>query len=272
MCNIKRQSTSLHQIYQSATATSPAVVVQKFDVLAGRGARSNRHLGNKLFRSLVKHNRRLYQQLKDNTHKVMLAESIITAIQRHGGRFIKQQQHHSSSSSSWWYEVTKEEAITKTQQALREIPAGTSSRALNVERMLEKKKTMKQQQQQPNTSTKKTKALNQPQNQFPLHHHHQPWVTVSTSLKDGCDEPDAKASTAFQLVRSPISPPLGGGTSPQYEHQQCPAGDSSSNTTAALPQEQHLFNDFVNDILSDAEVESLIRDSDAVHAICSLLD
>jgi hypothetical protein len=78
--------------------------------------------------------------MKNNLHKQMLAESIIASVQKQGGRFLKRHEDIRGA----WVELTVDEAIIKTTQALREIPSGTSSRALNVERMLEKKRQRNQ--------------------------------------------------------------------------------------------------------------------------------
>jgi hypothetical protein len=106
------------------------------DVLAGRGGSTNKHPGNILYRALVKENRPTYQQMENHFHKQLLAESIIAAVHKRGGRFLR--RHESIPGA--WVELSMDESIIKTAQALREIPSGTSARALNVERILEMKR------------------------------------------------------------------------------------------------------------------------------------
>jgi hypothetical protein len=110
--------------------------ITDMDVLSGRGGKTNNHRGNKLFRALVKQNRQNYQETKSSTCKQLLAESIIASVQQKGGRFLKRH----GKEDGGWVELSMDEAFVKTTQALREIPTGTSPRALNVERMIERKR------------------------------------------------------------------------------------------------------------------------------------
>ena len=258
-------------------AGSSAIIVQELDVLAGRGAKSNRHLGNKLFRSLVKQNRGLYQQLKDNNaHKTTLAESIIASIHARGGRFLKQQRHShcrqttsSSVTSTVWYELTKEEAITKTQQALREIPPGTSSRALNVERVLEKKRMMaeKSKTPTPNTMTPNARGLPKQTRSKHLDLANQGEVSVDASTNEQPSLVRTTTSVIEELMRAPIMASLGGGRGDLYlHHEQQQQQQQQQESTQEDQEEQETIN------LSDDEIESLLSDSDAVLTLSSLLE
>ena len=254
-------TTTTKGTYAGAGSSNDAIIVQELDVLAGRGAKSNQHLGNKLFRSLVKQNRGLYQQLKENNaHKVILAESIIAAIHTRGGRFLKQQRHsHScqttSSSSSVrsfkWYELTKEEAITKTQQALREIPPGTSSRALSVERVLEKKRMMAEERKTPAPKTIENQGE----------------VSLDTSTNE---QPSLKRTTTSvieELMRAPIMASLGGGRDDLYlHHEQQQQQEQEKKSTREDKEGQEMIS------LSNDEIESLLSDSDAVLTLFSLIE
>jgi hypothetical protein len=113
--------------------------VNDADVLSGRGGKTNTHSGNRIYRCIVKENRRSYKLMTSNSHKQLMAESIIICVHNRGGRFLK----HNGKDQNTWVELSKEEALVKTTQALREIPSGTSSRAFNVERMLEQKRKQK---------------------------------------------------------------------------------------------------------------------------------
>jgi hypothetical protein len=115
------------------------VTVNDADILSGRGGKTNKHPGNCIYRRIVKENRKRYKQMKSNSHKQLMAESIILCVCNRGGRFLKRHEKDQNT----WIELSKEEAMIKTTQALREIPFGTSSRAFNVERMLEQKRKQK---------------------------------------------------------------------------------------------------------------------------------
>ncbi|KAG7352719.1 hypothetical protein IV203_008767 [Nitzschia inconspicua] len=118
--------------------TNPTIItsINDADVLSGRGGKTNMHKGNRIYRAIVKENRPKYQELKKISHKQLMAESIIATVHKRGGKFLKRAGKDQDS----WTELSKDEAMIKTTQALREIPSGTSSRALNVERMLEQKR------------------------------------------------------------------------------------------------------------------------------------
>lgn len=213
--------------------------INNMDVLSGRGGLTNKHAGNKLFRSLVKKNRPHYQQLKNNAHKLMLAESIIAAIDARQGRFLKRL----SKDSDNWIELTDEEVVTKTTQALREIPAGTSSRTINVERMLEKNR---QEKHAPKSSK--------------------------------CDGSYTKAVTTLGTLKSqppppPLHPAFQG--APKDEQHVSLRGFPSSRMpvpeTYVSAQGPHV-NRADDQVLRDEELESLVSDSDAVQTLCSLLE
>ena len=85
--------------------------VRRNDVLCGRGGRSNVHPGNRLFRRLVNHNRRLYQNSDSPLQKHYLIVSIIIAIERTGGRFLRKDENNR------WERVTPSIAHRKTAQA-----------------------------------------------------------------------------------------------------------------------------------------------------------
>lgn len=86
-------------------------------ILCGRGERTNRHPGNKIFRRLVDQNRSLYHS-GTKKRKGLIATSIVEAIYRHDqpGRFVRQDK-----KSKLWFDVGIKQAIKKTSQALREI-------------------------------------------------------------------------------------------------------------------------------------------------------
>lgn len=83
------------------------------DVLCGRGAPNIHHPGNRYFRSLVKARQEEYGQLR-RPEKTAVVASILNAIERRGGRFLRQ------LSSGEWEEVHNAIAYEKVCQALRE--------------------------------------------------------------------------------------------------------------------------------------------------------
>ena len=91
--------------------------VKQFDVLSGRGGKSNHHIGNKVFRHLVTEMKPAYRSSLTRIEKAILAESLIEKVHRMGGRFLIQ---NNGRLEPQWRLMTKVEARRKTSQALRE--------------------------------------------------------------------------------------------------------------------------------------------------------
>ena len=87
------------------------------DILSGRGGLANSHYGNRVFRRLVSLNRKRYQDLKCKHEKALLVDSIVYAVQKHGGRFLK----FNTDTDCWDQQLSHRRAAQKTSQALREI-------------------------------------------------------------------------------------------------------------------------------------------------------
>jgi len=91
------------------------------DVLCGRGAPINRHSGNIIFRKVVKCNKELYN-VCTKKERYYVAESIVQALENQtpSTRFLEAYQDPNSGSTDMWVAISKERAIRKTVQALRE--------------------------------------------------------------------------------------------------------------------------------------------------------
>lgn len=100
--------TTTPVLKESNTAT-----IRENDVLLGRGGQTNKHVGNKRFRSIVVDHQGEYLNARKKD-KVLIARKIVAIIRQNGGRFLKQ------GIFAQWEEVTDERAQAKTSQALRE--------------------------------------------------------------------------------------------------------------------------------------------------------
>ena len=205
--------------------------VKDADVLSGRGGKTNKHSGNRIYRGIVKENRKLYQEMKSNSHKQLLAESIIATVHQRGGRFLKRV----GKDTNTWIELGRDEAIIKTTQALREIPSGTSSRAMNVERMLEQKRM--------NRSSSST-------------------FGSTTS----CSESEDSRKVSFTSVPVPMH------ISSAHRLSVESAYDSVASVAKHHSKQQRPSTESNGDMLSDEELDSLINDNEAYDTIVSLLD
>jgi len=93
------------------------------DVLCGRGGYCHQHPGNRLFRAILKENKSTFEALiHEPIRKQMLVESIVQAIQHHGGRFLRKSHGH-------WTPIAAKEAYAKVSHALRDMEQSHHSRS-----------------------------------------------------------------------------------------------------------------------------------------------
>ena len=90
--------------------------VGKYDVLLGRGGKTNAHEGNVFFREEVAKRTVEYLGAK-KTSKIVIAKSVVTTVHDLGGRFLTLQK---VGNEVMWVEVPEKRAIAKASQALRE--------------------------------------------------------------------------------------------------------------------------------------------------------
>jgi len=104
------------------------------DVLCGRGVPFHQHIGNIRWRRIVNANKEVYSQHKTNTHKFFMALSIVVAIERQGGRFIRLHMEKKNGNVVTFIPIDRKHAIEKTKQALREKPKETFCRKRKTKR------------------------------------------------------------------------------------------------------------------------------------------
>lgn len=90
--------------------------VKEFDVLCGRGGKTNHHNGNKRYRQVVNEMKLMYRRTEAKTLKTDLSKAIVEHVCNYGGRFVKL-----DTKSGKYFILTKTEARKKTSQALREM-------------------------------------------------------------------------------------------------------------------------------------------------------
>ena len=95
-----------------------------------------------MFRRIVNENKDIYHKCEKKSHRFFLAVSIIAAVERKGGRFLKK---HDEKGEGNWIKISRKDAIAKTNQALREqdIKQRKSSPQA-IERQVEKKALQQQ--------------------------------------------------------------------------------------------------------------------------------
>ena len=102
-----------------------------FDVLLGRGGRSNHHPGNKRYREEVKNLQSWYLEVDDKNEKTDLSQCLVEYVHSYNGRFLQKDE-------CGWYVVPNIIARRKASQALREDNDAEKRRAKR-QRFLQKK-------------------------------------------------------------------------------------------------------------------------------------
>jgi hypothetical protein len=119
---VEQCATKIESVEQSPSVEETPIMyidtIQEWDVLCGRGGRSNHHPGNKRYRHVVSEMKMMYRRSEAKTIKTDLSRAIVEHCCNYGGRFIK-----NDSKSGRYYVLTKAEARKKTSQALRETKA-----------------------------------------------------------------------------------------------------------------------------------------------------
>lgn len=111
--------------------------IKEHDVLCGRGAGANAHIGNINFRSLVGNYQKSYLSSKP-LQKSYIAEEIMSQIISRGGRFLKRED---PKNSNFWYVIDHKAAKDKICQALRERAQSTLTLPIQDVSMISPKKS-----------------------------------------------------------------------------------------------------------------------------------
>ena len=98
--------------------SSPFVALRDNDIVCGRGAPTNFHIGNSQFRELVLDYHRAYFVAK-RSDKPRIAMKVLDVLASQGARFVRRIKGRSSASSQW-EEVAHKVAYEKVCQALRD--------------------------------------------------------------------------------------------------------------------------------------------------------
>lgn len=112
-------TTTVTNTDDSSTSSSDDKVyidsIKDWDVLCGRGGKSNHHPGNKRYRQVVGEMKMHYRRTEAKNIKTDLSRAIVEHVCGYGGRFVKK-----DAKTDRYYVLTRGEARKKTSQALRE--------------------------------------------------------------------------------------------------------------------------------------------------------
>jgi hypothetical protein len=87
-----------------------------FDVIFGRGGRSNHHPGNKMYRVQIKEKQSIYRSCENKREKTVIAQCVVDHVNKNQkGRFLEL-----DTTCNRWYLVPNNGARTKVGQALRD--------------------------------------------------------------------------------------------------------------------------------------------------------
>jgi len=107
------------------SSNNEQIVPTQNDVVSGRGSGANRHKGNANFRELVRRNKQLYLRMSKKD-KMQVAVSIYDHIASLSppGRFLNK-----NPETDMWFETSRQRALEKISQALREKTASDRNKA-----------------------------------------------------------------------------------------------------------------------------------------------
>ena len=100
------------------------------DILFGRGANAQFHIGNKIYHGIINANRREYLKA-DTTDKPAICIRIVNEIKtKYGGRFLRPflKKCNEDDDTKGWYEVDDRSSMEKVGTALRQRPRRTTER------------------------------------------------------------------------------------------------------------------------------------------------
>jgi hypothetical protein len=89
----------------------------KFDVICGRGERSNQHPGNRFYLGLVNIRKPLYRK-GSAKEKVALVLEVLSSVRERGGRILRLDKK--ADATIRWYVSDERKALEKVRQALRD--------------------------------------------------------------------------------------------------------------------------------------------------------
>lgn len=115
----RRQVSEIICNDETVKASTSTTVLHQMDVLFCFDPEiSSDHVGNTQFYHLVDYNKSIYQALPKRKH-LLVARSIVHAITRGGGRFLRQEKLHIGSRNvTHWAKMNFVESILKTVEAL----------------------------------------------------------------------------------------------------------------------------------------------------------
>ena len=119
----EEKSQAVEEMQQDLTNMIPFSKINENDVLCGRGAGTNRHIGNQRFRELVQEYQQAYLVAKVLDKSAIAATVVETIASRNPpGRFLRVADgvKIGGKNESNWFQISDRDALDKTSQALRE--------------------------------------------------------------------------------------------------------------------------------------------------------
>lgn len=114
-----KHNTSDNSGASTFAPSSPFVALRDSDIVCGRGAPTNFHIGNTQFRELVLEYHRSYFVAK-RSEKPRIAMEVLDVLSNRGARFVRRVKGRGSTAEPHWEEVANKVAYEKVCQALRD--------------------------------------------------------------------------------------------------------------------------------------------------------
>jgi hypothetical protein len=205
------------------------------DICCGRGKGRSNSPGNQRFKEVVQDNLQRYDDAPTKADKSRVVESVVTTIQKLGGRFVKQEV-----SSGDWYQIGPRDARSKVAHAIRDHLATATSckRGLDDEEPTASKKSNKRVKRVPSSKTMSpqmtSKTMATPQS---LQQHQFVVPQACLSHPDGATVP-----TLFSQAAFPITDPMNASPTQWQSQQQMfhSVPNSTNHAPLNLMQNQRL--------------------------------
>jgi hypothetical protein len=261
---------------------SCATVLGNNDILCGRGSVILRHIGNVRFRRIIVANKECYAKCKKNSHKLFMAISILAAIERKGGRFLRRKDEKDENSTL--IIMRRKDAIGKIAQALRDQIQPSSDRRERSKSNAVKASVVAKagaQESSPydfndhenydKASDKSAESDGRDADVLPIDHQAatQPLIGFSRLMSSFCSMVDAPLPTAHQIGSGNHEVDQLALRRRLYQ-QSRPVARSSSDVAAMAAEGDHT-SPSASTIWVPQELETLVlSDPNAARALCSL--
>ncbi|CAJ1961187.1 unnamed protein product [Cylindrotheca closterium] len=136
---VNKKNSQKNRLKENGTITPSNIVFElgQNDIVCGRGAPSNLHEGNQMFRELAEEHQASYLCSK-RADKPKIAMLVMEEVQARGGRFVRRVKTTTNGRSFGWEELEEKRSYEKVCQVLREGAPEIRRKMLSCSKLREK--------------------------------------------------------------------------------------------------------------------------------------